>query len=83
MINSVVRKLTRVNQNTKMLETAEAIQKSSKEGDYEKERVALEKKIEEEEAEKVAAFDQSDSDYASDSDSELEAGVESSDDEGL
>ena len=43
----------------------------------------MEKKIEEEEAEKVAAFDQSDSDYASDCDSELEAGVESSDDEGL
>ena len=81
MINSVVRKLTRVNQNTKMLETAEAIQKCSKEGDYEKERAALEKKIEEEEAAKIAAFDESDSDYASDTDSENEARGESSDDE--
>ena len=42
-----------------------------------------EEDLEEEEAEKVAAFDQSDSEYASDCDSELEAGVESSDDEGL
>ena len=70
MVNGVVRKLTRVNQNTKMIAATEAIQRVTIEGDYEKERAELERKIEEEEAAKIAAFDESDSDYSSDTDTE-------------
>ena len=76
MVNSVVRKLTRVNQNTKMLEAASEVRKASCEGGYEKEREALEKKIEEEEAAKIAAFDESDSDYASDTGADEAPGLE-------
>ena len=49
-MNGVVRKLTRVNQNTKMIAATEAIQRKAIERDYEKERAELERKIEEEEA---------------------------------
>lgn len=67
LVNGVVRKITRVNQNTKMLELAGKV---ALEGDYEKQRAEIEKRVEEEEAAKIAAFDESDSDYASDTDQE-------------
>ena len=68
LVTGVVRKITRVNQNTKMLELSDSLQK--REGDYERQRAEIEKAIEEEEAAKIAAFDESDSGYASDTDEE-------------
>ena len=69
-MTGIVRKLTRINQNTKMLDIADAVSKVTLEGDYEKQKAELERKIEEEEAAKIAQFDESDSDYASDTDCE-------------
>ena len=59
LVNGVVRMLTRINENTKLIQAVEEIRKNSREGGYEKERAELEKKIEEEEAAKIAAFNES------------------------
>ena len=43
----MLEKLTRINQNTKMLGIADAVSKVTLEGDYEKQKAELERKIKE------------------------------------
>ena len=40
-MTGIVRKLTRINQNTKMLDIADAVSKVTLEGDYEKQKAEL------------------------------------------